>query len=371
MGKRDYYDILGVSRKASEHEIKRAYRRLARKHHPDVNPGDKAAETKFKEISEAHDVLSDPEKRRRYDQFGPEAFAAGAGARGPDAGGAPGGVNFGGFDFSAGGFEDLGDLFSGFFGRGPEAAAAGPAKGEDLHYTLDISFEDAIRGVSTEVNVQKASTCTVCRGTGGHPGSPLETCPSCRGSGRRVGRGILRTSQACPRCQGSGKVPRDPCAACGGRGVRVGTERIAVKIPPGVDNGSRVRLQGMGEPGRNGGPPGDLYIVTRVRPHPALERKGDNVYVEVPITITEAALGAKIEVPTADGTTAMHIPAETSSGQVFRLRGKGVPHLKGGGQGDQFVTVKVVVPRNLDSRSQELLREFARLNPADPRRGRR
>ena len=179
----------------------------------------------------------------------------------------------------------------------------------------------------------------------------------------------MRTSQACSRCRGNGKISRVACTTCGGRGVIFGTERIAVKIPPGVDNGSRVRLQGMGEPGRNGGPSGDLYIITRVRPHPVLERKGDNLYVEVPITITEAALGAKIEVPTIDGTTAMRIPPETSSGQVFRLRGKGVLHLKGGGQGDQFVTVKIVPPRNLDARSQELLREFARLNPGDPRHG--
>jgi molecular chaperone DnaJ len=180
----------------------------------------------------------------------------------------------------------------------------------------------------------------------------------------------LRASQACPRCGGNGKVSREACPACGGRGLAFGTERIGVKIPPGVDTGSRVRLQGKGEPGRNGGPPGDLYIITRVRPHPVLERKGDNLYTEVPITITEAALGARVQVPTIDGTTAMRIPPETSSGQVFRLRGKGVPHLKGGGQGDQFVTVKIVAPRNLDARSQELLREFARLNPGDPRRDR-
>jgi len=371
MAKRDYYDILGVPRGASNQDIKRAYRRLARKHHPDVNPGDKSAEAKFKEISEAHDVLGNPESRRRYDQLGPEAFAAGTGARGPEPGGGFGGVNFGGVDFGSGGLEDLGDLFSGFFGRQAETAAAGPGKGEDLSYTLDISFEDAIRGVSTEVTLQKPSSCAACRGTGARPGSPLETCPECRGSGRRTGRGLFRTSQACPRCQGSGKVSREACATCSGRGQTVGTERIAVKIPPGVDNGSRVRLQGMGEPGRHGGPAGDLYIITRVRPHAVLERKGDNLYVEVPITITEAALGATIEVPSVDGTTAMRIPPETSSGQVFRLRGKGVPHLKSGGHGDQFVTVKVVAPRNLDARSRELLREFDRLNPASPRRGSR
>jgi len=367
VGTRDYYDVLGLRRGASEQEIKRAYRKLARKYHPDVNPGDKTAEARFKEISEAYEVLSDPEKRRRYDQVGHEAFSAAG--RGPAEAGF-GGFDFSGFDVRTGGFGDLGDLLSDFFGQREQARASAPGKGEDLHYSLDINFEDAIRGLSTEIGVQKHSRCAQCGGSGGRPGSPLETCPECGGSGRVRGRSLLRTSQACPRCGGNGKVSREACPACGGRGVTFGTERIAVKIPPGVDTGSRVRLQGMGEPGRNGGPPGDLYIITRVRPHPVLERKGDNLYVEVPITITEAALGARIEVPTIDGTTTMRVPPETSSGQVFRLKGKGVPHLKGGGQGDQFVTVKIVAPRNLDARSQELLREFARLNPGDPRRGR-
>jgi molecular chaperone DnaJ len=369
MAKRDYYDVLGVRRGASEQDIKRAYRKLARKHHPDVNPGNKAAEGKFKEITEAYEVLSDSEKRRRYDQFGPEGFAAGTGARGADPQAGPGGFDFSRVDFGAGGVGDLGDLFSDLFGQRERHDTAAPGKGEDLHYSLDIDFEDAIRGLSTEIGIRKHSPCATCRGTGAKPGSPLETCPDCGGSGRRQSRGFLRTSQPCPRCQGNGKISREVCVTCGGRGMTFGTERIAVKIPAGVDTGSRVRLQGMGEPGQNGGLPGDLYIITRVRPHPVLERKGDNLQVEVPITITEAALGAKIEVPTVEGMTTMRIPPETSSGQVFRLRGKGVPHLKGGGQGDQFVTVKIVPPKNLDTRSQELLREFARLNPGDPRRG--
>lgn len=366
MAKRDYYDVLGLRRGVSDQEIKRAYRKLARKHHPDVNPGDKAAEPKFKEISEAYEVLIDPEKRRRYDQFGHEAFAAGA--RGPEPGAGFGGFDFSRTDFGSGGLGDLGDVLSDFFGQRGQPEAAGPGKGEDLHYSLDITFEDAVRGLVTEISIQKHSRCGSCGGSGARPGSALETCPGCAGSGRIRGRGLLRTSQPCPRCRGNGKISREACTTCGGRGVTFGTERIAVKIPAGVDNGSRVRLQGMGEPGRNAGPPGDLYIITRVRPHPALERKGDNLYLEVPIAITEAALGAKIEVPTIDGATAMRIPPETSSGQVFRLQGKGVPHLKGGGQGDQFVTVKIVAPRNLDARSQELLREFARLNPGEPRR---
>ncbi len=367
MAKRDFYEILGVPRNASEQEIKRAYRKLARKYHPDVNPSDKTAEAKFKEISGAYEVLSDPEKRRRYTQFGDEAFTAGAGVRGPEPGGGFGGFDASGFDFGSGGVGDLGDLLSDFFSQRGHAQTSGPGKGEDLHFSLDINFEDAIRGLATEISVQKHSRCSACQGSGARPGSVMETCPDCGGSGRVRSRGRLRTSQACPRCRGSGKVPRESCPACGGRGVTFGTERIAVKVPPGVDNGSRVRLQGMGEPGRNGGPPGDLYIITRVRPHPVLERRGDNLYVEVPITITEAALGARIEVPSIDGRTTMRIPPETSSSQVFRLRGKGVTHLKGGGQGDQFVTVKIVAPRDLDARSQELLREFARLNPGDPR----
>ena len=367
MSKRDYYEVLGVRRGASDQEIKRAYRKLARKHHPDVNPSDAGAEAKFKEASEAYEVLSSPEKRRRYDQLGHEAFAPGAGAPGSP------GAGFGGFDFRTGdfrtgGFTDLGDLFSDLLGRHGAGAPAGPAHGEDLHYTLEIGFEDAVRGVSTEISVQKHSRCASCRGTGGRPGSSLDTCADCGGSGRRRAGGLLRPAQACPRCQGSGKIHREACASCGGRGVTFGTERISVKIPPGVDNGSRIRLPGMGDQGRQGGIAGDLYIITRVRPHAVLERKGDNLYVEVPLTITEAALGARIDVPTVDGATSMRIPPETSSGQVFRLRGKGVPHLKGGGMGDQYVTVKIAAPRNLDARSQELLREFARLNPTDPRR---
>jgi len=368
MGTRDFYAVLGVRRNATEQDIKRAYRKLARKHHPDVNPGDKTAETKFKEISEAYEVLSDLEKRRRYDQIGAEAFSPGG--RGPESGTGSGGFDFSSFDVGSSGFGDLGDLLSDFFGQRAHGQAPAPGRGEDIHSSLDISFEDAIRGLATEINVQKHSRCLTCQGTGARQGSPMEVCPECAGSGRLRGRGILQTGRACSRCRGIGKVSRERCATCAGRGVVFGIERIAVKIPPGVDNGSRVRLSGMGEAGQDSGPPGDLYIVTRVRPHPVLERRGDNLYLEVPITITEAALGARIEVPTIDGKTSMRIPPETSSGQVLRLRGKGVPHLKGGGQGDQFVTVKIVAPVNLDARSQELLREFARLNPADPRPGR-
>lgn len=369
MAKRDYYEVLGLKRGASETEIKRAYRKLARKCHPDVNPGDKGAENRFKEVTEAYEVLSDAEKRHRYDQVG----HAGSGQAGPPPGGdfqaGFGGFDFGRMGFGRAGFGDLGDLLTDVFGQAA-AQTAGPTRGEDVHYSLDITFEDAVRGTSTEITVQKHSRCEACLGSGGRPGAPLEICPECGGSGQQRRRGLRRPAGPCPRCRGNGKIGREACPTCAGQGAVFRTERIAVKIPAGVDTGSRIRLQGKGEPGPNGGPPGDLYIITRVRPHPVLERRGDNLYLETPITISEAALGARIEVPTVEGITSMRIPPETSSGQVFRLREKGVPHLKGGGQGDQFVTVKVVAPKSLDARSQELLREFARLNPWNPRSGR-
>lgn len=364
MAKRDYYEVLGISRKASEQEIKRAYRRLARKFHPDVNPGNKAAEERFKEITEAYEVLSDPKKRKQYDLYG--HAGVGVGFEGERAGGFPG------FDFSRfaqEGFEGFGDIFDLFssFGRAQAHTAAAPKKGEDIHYAMDLDFEDAVKGLTTEITLQHHVSCSPCRGTGA-AGGRREVCPDCGGSGQRqVSRGFLSLRQTCSRCGGTGRVGVGSCRDCNGRGMIPKTERIAVKIPPGVDNGSRVRIPGMGEAGRNGGPPGDLYIVTRVRPHPFFERKGDNIYCEVPITVTEAALGARIEVPTVDGSAVMVIPPETGSGQVFRLRDKGVPHLKGPGRGDQYVTVKIVLPKSLDVRSQELFKELGRLNPYNPR----
>jgi molecular chaperone DnaJ len=362
MAKRDYYEVLGIARNASEREIKRAYRKLARKYHPDVNPGDSQAEARFKEVTEAYEILSDAQKRRQYDQFGHQPFASST------AEGAGSGFGFDFGPFSRGGFGGIGDLFSDLFGGRPGDTTA-PQRGEDLHYSVDLNFEDAIRGLSTEITLRKRVSCEGCRGSGADSGSAPETCPDCGGSGRRqVSRGVLTMGSACDRCGGSGKVILRPCRSCGGRGTVYRTERLKVKIPPGVDTGSRIRLVGMGESGKKAGPPGDLYVTTRVQAHPFFERKGDNIYCTIPITITEAALGARVDVPTVDGMATMVIPPETSSGQVFRLREKGVPHLKGGGQGDQYVTVKVVVPQNLDERSQQLLREFARLNPSDPRR---
>lgn len=367
MSKRDYYDVLGVARGASEKEIKRAYRRLARKHHPDVNPNNKAAEARFKEVTEAYEVLCDPAKRQQYDQFGHQPFG-GAHGGAPPQGGGTGGFDFSQFDL--GGPGGVQDLFSDLFGRRGYSAQTGPAKGEDLHYSIDLDFEDAVRGLSTEIDLQRHVTCSTCQGSGIGAGGRLQPCPACKGSGRaRAGPGFIGGQQVCPHCRGTGKLSSTPCVSCHGNGAVLKNERIAVKIPPGVDNGSNIRIQGKGHAGRAGGPPGDLYIVTRVRSHPFFERRGDNLYCEVPITVTEAALGAKIEVPTVDGKASMRIPPGTSSGQVFRLRGMGVPHLKGSGRGDQFVTVKIVVPQNLDARSQELFRELGRLRPEDPRHG--
>lgn len=366
MNKRDYYELLGVRRDASDKEIKQAYRRLARKHHPDVNPNNKAAEAKFKEITEAYEVLSDPTKREQYDQFGHQPFGTGHETT-QRPGGGPGGFDFSRFDL--GGPGGIQDLFTDLLGRHGQEAQTGPSKGEDLHYAIDLKFEDAVRGLSTEVGLQRRVPCPSCSGTGARTGGQLRTCSACGGSGRVRGKpGLFGGHQACARCRGTGTLPSSLCNSCDGVGTVLKAERIAVKIPPGVENGSNVRVQGKGHAGRLGGPPGDLYIVTRVRPHPFFERKGDNIYCEVPISVTEAALGAKIEVPTVDGKASMRIPPETSSGQVFRLRDMGVPHLKGSGRGDQFVTIKIILPRNLDTRSQELFREFGRLHPEDPRR---
>ncbi|MBI3080623.1 MAG: J domain-containing protein [candidate division NC10 bacterium] len=355
MGKRDYYEVLGLPRSAADRDIKRTYRRLARRYHPDVNPGDKAAEARFKEITEAHEVLSDPQKRADYDQFGHRP-AAGPGQR---PGGPFAGAPFDLGEFSRGGFGGLGDLLEGVFGGRAGAGGQAPPRGEDLHYSIDIDFEQAIRGFTTEISLQRSAPCGTCGGSGARPGAGTIPCPECEGTGRvSVGAGLLGMARACGRCR----------RACAGRGRVPRTERVKVKIPPGVDTGSKIRLAEMGEAGPGGIAPGDLDIVTRVRPHPFFDRKGDNIHCTVPVTVTEAALGARIQVPTVDGPAEMRVPPGTSSGQVFRLRGKGVPPLRGGSRGDQYVTVKLVLPRPLNARAQELLRELARLVPEDPRR---
>jgi molecular chaperone DnaJ len=380
--KRDYYEVLGVPKTADEKEIKKAYRKLARKYHPDVNPGDKEAERKFKEIGEANDVLSDPKKREMYDRFGHAAFdqTAGAGAgAGPGTGGfryeyrPGGGGGGGGFrpeDFEGfagggggGGFEDI---FSGLFGGGGHM---GPMKGQDTTTTMEVDLEDALFGTTAQLNLRREAPCAVCGGTGSQPGSTPRTCPECGGTGQiKAGRGMFGVNRTCPRCGGAKKI-KDPCRNCGGSGYVPKTEKLSVKIPPGVDNGSKVRLQGMGGPGVNGGPPGDLYIITKVRKHPYFERRGDNLYSEIPITFSEAALGARVDVPTKDGVVTMTIPPGTQSGQEFRLRGKGVPHLGDSGVGDQYVRVKVAVPPALNEKAKSALKDFMSHAPHDPRSG--
>jgi len=365
--KRDFYDVLGVKKDASEADIKKAFRKLARKYHPDINPGDKSAEQKFKELNEAYEVLSDAKKRQQYDQFGHGAFEQGfSQGAGPGAGG----FGFEGFggpgaeQFGRGGF---GDIFGNIFGE-RKARPRGPQKGEDITYTVEADLEDAIFGRTMQVDLDREVNCTACGGSGAQPGTKPQTCGTCRGSGTvSQGRGFMQFSQTCPACQGEGTINPSPCRTCGGRGVVPRTESINVKIPPGVDNGSRVRVAGMGGPGAQGGPPGDVYIVTRVRPHHYFERKGDNLYSDAKVTVKEAALGDKIEIPTVDGTVMLSLPPGVQTGQQLKLKGKGVPHLGGGGTGDHYVTIQVVTPTGLSERGKELLRELDRMSPSEPR----
>ena len=368
---KDYYEVLGVPRGSDVKEIKKAYRKLARKYHPDVNPGDKESERKFKDIGEAYEVLNDPKKKEMYDRFGSAAFEQGYGqTAGTGAGGQGGYQGFGGYspeDFA--GYTqgtDYSDIFGDIFGA--RTQPVGPMKGQDSQYTMELSLEDAIYGITTQLNVRRDVDCQVCGGSGVSPGSSPSTCPDCKGSGRiKAARGLFSMAQTCPRCRGTGKINPNPCKVCHGSGVVPKTEQLSVKIPQGVDNGSKVRLAGMGGAGIKGGPPGDLYIITKIRPHPFFERRGDNLYCEVPITYTEAALGAKVDVPTKDGVVTMTIPPGTQPGQELRLKGKGVPHFGGSGVGDQYVKVAVVVPVNTPEKARELLRELDKTQPLNPR----
>ncbi len=360
--KRDYYEILGISKGASEVEIKKAFRKLARKYHPDVNPGDKASEQKFKEINEAYEILSDPKKKQQYDQFGHAAFEQGFGpGGGPGQGfeGFSGGAEF----FGQRGFEDIfGSLF------GDRARPRGPKKGEDTTYSVEVDLEDAIFGKTMQVDLRRDVTCSTCGGSGAQPGTSRRTCPTCKGSGSvSRGGGFMQFAQPCPTCRGEGTINPNPCLVCGGHGIIPKSERINVKIPPGVDNGSKVRMAGLGGPGEKGGPAGDVYIITKVRLHPYFERKGDNLYSEAPVTVKEAALGEKIEIPTVDGLVSLTVPAGVQTGQQLKLRGKGVPHFGGGGVGDHYVTIRVVTPTGLSERGKELLIELDRLHPSNPR----
>src|SRR2546425_3297970 len=380
MAKKHYYEVLGVKRDAKPEEIKKAYRRLARKYHPDVNPGDKASEERFKLTTEAHDVLSDPKKRKVYDRFGEYsehlADAAARGA-GPSAGRtAAGGFDFTGFDWGSastagGGGSSFRDIFSDLFGGGAakekEPPRPQPQRGADIEMPLALSFEEAIKGLTTNLTVNRSEQCSRCNGAG-DIGGPVVVCQTCKGSGQvqRAG-GRLRFSQECPDCGGSGRR-RTPCSLCKGKGTMPKTETVKVRIPAGVDTGSRVRIPGKGEGGRLGAPPGDLHIITNVGPHKYFTRKGDNIYVTVPITVPEAALGAKIEVPTVEGKAQLRIAPGTQSGQRFRLRQRGAPSLRDpNAHGDQFVEVQVVLPKVISEETKELLRKYAQMNAENPR----
>lgn len=343
--KRDYYEVLGLNRNAADDEIKKAYRKLALKHHPDRNPGDKAAEEKFKEASEAYHVLSDSEKRSQYDRFGHGAFGEGFGA--------------GGFDFSAG-FEDLfGDLFGDFFGTGRTRRRSRVQRGDDLRYNLDVSFEESAFGTERKIKVPKQVQCEQCHGQGTKPGTSVRSCPVCHGTGQMsFQQGFFSISRTCNQCRGSGTVIASPCPSCGGAGRMKAVHTLNVKIPAGVETGSRLKLVAEGEAGPQGGPTGDLYVVIRVLDHSIFKRERNEVICEVPITFSQAALGAEIEVPTLEGKVKMKIPAGTQSGKIFRLKGKGVPDLNGYGRGDQHVRVVIETPSRLTPRQKALLEEF-------------
>src|ERR1700719_4071117 len=363
--KQDYYELLGVSRKAAQKEIRQAYRKLARKYHPDLNPGDKSAEEKFKQVQEAYDVLSDAKKRQMYDQFGFDAERRTAAPPEQDPGAH---FDFGGFDFGGAGGTNFRDLFGQFF-RGGGGAGAAPENepGSDLEYGIEIDFWEAVRGTVKKVTISRLETCATCGGSGA-VGSP-QTCETCGGTGHvSQVRGRMRFNVTCSRCGGTGKV-RPICRVCGGEGRVRRAETIDVRIPGGGQTGSRVRVPGHGNAGTHGTPPGDLYFITEVKPHPYFQRRGDDLYTVVPITVSEAALGAKIEVPTLDGRSLLRVLPGTSSGQKLRLREKGVPSARQHGKrGDLYVELQVIVPKPVDERVRNLLRELAELEPADPRR---
>jgi molecular chaperone DnaJ len=356
---KDPYAVLGVPKTASEDEIKRAYRKLAREFHPDRNPGDEAAESRFKDVQGAYDLLSDPEQRKQYDQFG----AAGPGAFGP---GGFRDVRVENVDF------DLGNLFGGIFGgrggaRG-RAARPQPERGSDLESHVRLSFDDALRGVQVRVPVEVDTACHVCAGTGAEPGTAPRTCPDCGGSGVRAdSHGLFALSQPCPRCRGNGTVIDKPCRACRGSGAERVTKRYSVRVPAGARDGTRIRLKGKGEPGRNGGPAGDLFVVVEVEPSPLYERRGADLVLEVPVTYPEAVLGATVEIPTPDGSVALKIPAGSEHGKLLRVKGRGAPKLKGGGKGDLLARVRVTVPRKLSKAEREALEGYQKVNRERPR----
>jgi molecular chaperone DnaJ len=349
MPPRDYYEVLGVPRNASEQEIKSAYRKLALKHHPDRNPGDKQAEERFKEAAEAYGVLGDPEKRRRYDAYGHAGVAGAAGA---------------GFDPTI--FADFSDILGDFFGFGDLfGRRRGPRRGSDLRYNLDISFEDAAFGTETQIRIPRTETCGTCSGSGAAPGTKPSTCPTCRGSGQvTFQQGFFSVARTCSHCRGAGRIVAELCKACDGAGQVPAERTLQIRIPAGVDSGSQLRIPGEGEAGGLGGPPGDLYVVLRVAEHAFFKRDGTQLFCEVPVSVPQAALGAVLEVPTLDGGKAkVTLPEGTQSGTVLRVKGQGVPPLGGRGRGDLHVLIRVVVPKHLSSDQRKLFEQLAKTLP--------
>jgi molecular chaperone DnaJ len=358
MAKRDYYTVLGVPRDASEDDIKKSYRKLAMKHHPDRNPDDKGSEDKFKEAKEAYEVLCDARKRAAYDQFGhagvdPSA-AFGAGARGGPEG-------FGGFA------DAFGDIFGEIFGQGRGGRGSGMFRGADLRYNLELSLEEAAKGTEVKIRIPAMEECAACKGSGAKPGTQPKQCPACHGRGEvRVSQGFFSIQQTCPQCHGTGKIIPEPCTTCSGAGRIKKHKTLSVKIPAGVDTDDRIRLTGEGEAGMNGGPHGDLYVVVNLKPHTVFQREGADLHCEMPVGFGTAALGGELEIPTLDGQATIKIPAETQSGQVFRLKNKGIRPVRGSVTGDLYCHVVVETPVKLTSRQKELLREFEAINDEDP-----
>ncbi|TVZ40238.1 molecular chaperone DnaJ [Alteromonadaceae bacterium 2753L.S.0a.02] len=345
MAKRDYYEVLGVARDVSEQDLKKAYRKVAMKFHPDRNPDDASAEEKFKEASEAYEILSDKQKRAAYDQYGHAGVEGQAGM----GGGAEG---FGSFS------DIFGDVFGDIFG-GAGRGRGGPSRGSDLRYTLDLSLEDAVRGTTVKIKVPTLVACKTCGGTGAKPGTSPTTCNTCGGHGQvRMQQGFFSVQQTCPSCRGQGKTISDPCKSCHGHGRIEETKTLSVKVPPGVDTGDRIRLAGEGEAGADGGPSGDLYVQVHVKDHEFFQRDGKNLYCEVPISIFDACLGGELEVPTLDGRVKLKVPAETQTGKLFRLRGKGVTPVRGGAAGDLLCRVILETPVNLNGKQKELLEQL-------------
>ncbi len=340
------YESLGVSKNATQDELKKAYRKLVREVHPDKNPGNEEAETRFKEVQGAYDVLSDPEKRKQYDRFGSANGRAGGGFQ-------PGGTTYDFTDF------DLGDIFGGLFNRGGQQQQQRGQRGNDVEVDVHVSFEDAIRGAQVTVPVELELACHTCHGTGAAPGTSPTTCPQCSGSGVvATSQGLFALQQPCPRCHGRGSIVETPCSTCKGSGRERRTKRYTVKVPAGVKDGTRIKLKGKGEAGYGGAPAGDLYVVTRVAPSKVYERRGDDLIVATPVPYSTAALGGKVEVPTPDGAVQLTIPAGTEDGKLLRIKGRGVPHLNGGGKGDVLARIKIQVPKKVNKKQRELLEEL-------------